>query len=70
MKTLATPVDRVWFNTAEAAAYCRMSTRHLLRLAKRGAVRGEQIAQGGHWRFHRDWLDALLAGDTATVRAS
>jgi excisionase family DNA binding protein len=67
---VAAPIERVWLNTAEAAAYARMSTRHLLRLAKRGAVRGEQIAQGGHWRFHRDWLDAFLAGDTATARSA
>ncbi len=53
--------SKTWLTTDEAAAYLRMSTRHLLRLARTGQIRGEQIVRGGHWRFHRDWLDGRAA---------
>ena len=47
----------VWLTTDEAAAHLRMSTRHLLRLARAGQIRGEQLVRGGRWRFHRNDLD-------------
>lgn len=59
------PRAGTWKNADEAAAYCSMSKRHLLRLAREGRVRGEQIVKGGHWRFHVDWLDHFLSGGRA-----
>ncbi len=49
---------KTWLTTDEAAAHLRMSTRHLLRLARAGRIKGEQIVRGGHWRFRIDWLDS------------
>lgn len=56
------PVQQVWFTTAEAASYCRMSTKQLLRYATSGRLDGEQLVPGGRWRFHITRLDALMTG--------
>lgn len=57
MTVPAPATTTTWLTTDEAAAHLRMSTRHLLRLARTGQIRGEQIVRGGHWRFRLDWLD-------------
>jgi hypothetical protein len=57
------PVQQAWFTTGEAATYCRMSTKQLLRYATAGLLQGEQVAgRGGRWRFHIDQLNAFLTG--------
>ena len=56
------PVQQVWFTTGEAARFCRMSTKQLLRYATSGRLEGEQLVPGGRWRFHIDQLNAFLRG--------
>jgi len=52
-----------WFTAAEAARYARISRQVLLRFARDGRLKGEQVSgRNGTWRFHREWLDAWLSG--------
>lgn len=70
-QTLAAPSGQSWHTTAEAARYCRMSTKQLLRYARSGQVRGEQVSgAGGTWRFHTTWLDAFLSSSSRPARAA
>lgn len=59
-RTTEAPVGQVWHTTGEAARFCRMSTKQLLRYAQAGRLEGEQLVPGGHWRFHIDQLNAFL----------
>lgn len=63
--TTSTVVDRVWFDTTQAAEYASFSTKTIVRALQSGELRGQQRASRGRWRIHRDWLDAWLSGGAA-----
>lgn len=56
-------VEQQWFTTKQAADYMGFSPDWVRYLAQVGELRGRQRTRGGHWRFHRQWLDAHLAGE-------
>lgn len=59
---------QVWFTSAEAAAYTRMSVKQLLRYATSEVLRGEQVGgRRGHWRFHVTWLDEFMSGRSRRI---
>jgi excisionase family DNA binding protein len=65
------PSVQRWFTAAEAAIYARMSRQVLLRFARDGRLKGEQVSgRNGTWRFHRDDLDAFLRGDRISRRSA
>jgi excisionase family DNA binding protein len=60
--TTAPVTDRIWFDTAQAAEYTGFSTKTIVRALRAEKLRGQQLAERGRWRMHRDWLDAWLNG--------
>lgn len=58
---------RYWFTVPQAAEYAGMHPKTVRNACEAGTLRAGQRVKGGHWRIHRDDLDAWLAGDTAAA---
>lgn len=56
---------RIWFNTRQAAEYAICSPQTIVRALQSGELQGAQRKEKGHWRIHRDWLDAWMRGEAA-----
>jgi excisionase family DNA binding protein len=54
---------RIWFNTAQAAAHVEQHVSTIRKALEAGTLHGGQRATGGHWRIHRDCLDAWALGE-------
>jgi len=55
--------QRVWFNTTTAAEYAGVHPDTVADALRSGELQGSQRkSPGGHWRIHRDALDAWLGG--------
>jgi excisionase family DNA binding protein len=56
-----------WLTLNEAAAYARFHRTTLGDAVRAGRLRGYQV-DGGHWRIHRDDIDAWIRGEQAPAR--
>jgi excisionase family DNA binding protein len=54
--------DRIWFSVAQAAEYATCHRDTVRKAAEASELHGSQRKARGHWRIHRDCLDAWLAG--------
>ena len=54
---------RIWFRGVQAAEYADCHPDTVRRAAEAGELHGYQRRKLGHWRYHRDCLDAWLAGE-------
>lgn len=60
-------VTRFWFTCTQAAEYVGMHVDTIRKAAAKGELHGTQrTAPNGHWRIHRDCLDAWMAGQKCT----
>ncbi len=53
--------ERIWHSVQTAIPYAGYSERTILTALRDGSLKGSQRVPGGHWRIHRDDLDAWLS---------
>lgn len=56
------PGEHFWFSTVQAAEHVGVHVDTVRKAADSGALHGYQRVARGHWRFHRDCLDAWVTG--------
>lgn len=54
--------DRIWFTTGTAAAHVQRHIDVVRDACQDGSLHGVQRSPKGHWRIHRDCLDAWAFG--------
>lgn len=68
MSTAPIPNNDHVFTVREAAAYLKLATITIYRLAPQGLIPCRRV--GGQWRFSRTALDAWLMGDRLSPEAA
>lgn len=54
--------DRIWFNTTQASEHAGRHPDTVRDALEAQRLHGSQPKTRGHWRIHRDCLDAWLLG--------
>ncbi|WP_408641765.1 helix-turn-helix domain-containing protein [Saccharopolyspora oryzae] len=57
------PIHSPWMTVSQVAAYASRSTKTVLRALQARQLAGSQPVRRGHWRIHRDDVDAWIRGD-------
>ena len=55
--------ERIWHNTAQAAARAGCHSDTVLKALEAGELHGSQRKAKGRWRVHVDCIDAWCAGE-------
>lgn len=58
----ARTLTRFWFNTTQAGEYAGRHRDTVEKACQSGELHGVQRTKRGHWRIHKDCLEAWVAG--------